>query len=92
MPRKPKSRLPLDMLDELRAWCVRHGVTKVTVEGISLELGETAFWDNAQPTQAEPPQGPANAPWDIEDEETPQAKARREYAAKAERIDSGVDS
>ena len=88
MPRKPKPRLDLDMLDELREWCVRHGVVKVTVEGISLELGEIAFWDQQEAANKDS-QGPASAPFDLPDEETPQARIRREYMARAERADSG---
>jgi hypothetical protein len=86
--RKKHTPIDLTALDELRLWCVKHGVVRVTVEGLSLELGEAAFWD--QPSNAPPAESPPNAPWEaVMDEETPQARIRREHAAKAARMDSG---
>lgn len=77
------SKVDYDMLEELRRWMISAEVTKVTVHGITLELGETAFWGNESDSKANrDPKSPPDAPWDTLDEhETPQQRIRREHEA-----------
>ncbi len=69
-----------DDLDDLYAWMIEHKVSRVTVEGITLQLSDYAI-----PMPVEPrPEGTKVPGWDdLEEELTPQQRIRQRYAEEA---------